>query len=85
MDKNELSWKRCRPRRPRVERRRKNLFRHLGLEGLGVGEEHLLRLTLSEGEEGEVAMEEHLLVMGAITIWWDLIITLLLGRHPVRR
>ena len=52
MDKNELSLKRCRPRRPRVERRRKNLFRHLGLEGLGVGEEHLLRLTLSEGEEG---------------------------------
>ena len=41
-----------RPRRPRIERRRKNLFRHLGLEGLGVGEEHLLRLTLSEGEEG---------------------------------
>merc|ERR550517_1633659 len=41
-----------RPRRPRIERRRKNLFRHLGLEGLGVGEEHLLRLTLSGGEEG---------------------------------
>merc|ERR1719210_2059356 len=40
-----------RPRKARVERRRKNLFRHLGLEGLGVGEEHLLRLTLSEGEE----------------------------------
>ena len=43
----------CRPRRPRIERRRKNLFRHLGLEGLGIGEEHLLRLTLSdEGEDG---------------------------------
>merc|ERR1712130_263238 len=42
-----------RPQRPRVERRWKNLFRHLGLEGLHlVGEEHLLRLTLNEGEEG---------------------------------
>ena len=35
-----------------MERRRKNLFRHLGLEGLGIGEEHLLRLTLSEEGEG---------------------------------
>ena len=48
-----LIFKCCRPRRPRVERRRKNLFRHLGLEGLGIGEEQLLRLTLTdEGEEG---------------------------------
>ena len=50
----------CRPRKARVERRRKNLFRHLGLEGLGVGEEHLLRLTLSEGEEGHHGAAGHL-------------------------
>ena len=32
------------------------------------------------GRRGEVAIEEHLLVI----TWWDPI-TLLLGRHPVRR
>ena len=36
-----------------MERRRKNLFRHLGLEGRGEGEEELLRLTLEE-EGGEI-------------------------------
>ena len=51
--------------RGRVERRRKNLFHHLGLEGRGEGEEQLLRRTLEEegGEplrvtKGEVGEEQ---------------------------
>ena len=53
--------------------------------GLALGRNICSDSLSVRGRRGEVAIEEHLMVMGAIIRWWDLITTLLLGRHPVRR